>query len=299
MVDVLDETKIAEVPLCEIDVPNPRKRKRKEFAELTRNISQVGLKRPITINASDKNKLGFGYELVCGEGRLSAYKLLGCKTIPAIILNISKEEQLIRGLVENIARRTPASHELLRDVFQMAKRGHACRHIARTVGLSEAYVRNIQRLLKKGEKKLIESVYKGQVPISTAMIIARTKTSGTQDALVSLYKKGALTSRELKIARQLAEQRLDRENGGQPNWRLTRRKLTTKAMVKYYQEETQRQLQLIQRAEIAKDNLDILVGGMRVLFADGGFKKTLKSEGVDRVPVPLYWLFGPDRADKR
>jgi len=79
------------VPIEQIRVLNPRFRNKKKFQQIVTSIQNLGLKRPITINASNgKNKKS--YDLVCGQGRLEAYVALGQEEIPAIIVNVSKEE---------------------------------------------------------------------------------------------------------------------------------------------------------------------------------------------------------------
>jgi len=45
-----------------------------------------------------------------------AFTALGYKEIPAIVVEISKEERLLRSLVENMARRLPAPLELINEI---------------------------------------------------------------------------------------------------------------------------------------------------------------------------------------
>ena len=73
------------IPIDKIKILNPRGRNKKRFEQIVSNISQLGLKRPITVS-QNKNKLGYeSFDLICGQGRLEAFKALGQTEIPAII----------------------------------------------------------------------------------------------------------------------------------------------------------------------------------------------------------------------
>jgi ParB family chromosome partitioning protein len=70
--------------------PNqPRKEFNKEsLKELSSSIESRGLINPISVK-----RVGDGYELICGERRLKAFKLAGIKKINAIIDFLSEEYQ--------------------------------------------------------------------------------------------------------------------------------------------------------------------------------------------------------------
>ena len=57
---------------------------------------------PITVSLRENEPAGPKYDLVCGQGRMEAFIALGHLEIPAIVVEISKEERLIRSLVENM-----------------------------------------------------------------------------------------------------------------------------------------------------------------------------------------------------
>jgi Complex I intermediate-associated protein 30 (CIA30)/ParB-like nuclease domain len=101
-----DEVKL--IPIEKIRILNPRHRDQKRFEQIVQSIKNLGLKVPIQVSIrSDSEPEGSGYDLICGQGRIEAFIALGHKEIPAIVVEISKEERLIRSLVENIARRYP------------------------------------------------------------------------------------------------------------------------------------------------------------------------------------------------
>jgi len=67
--------------------------------ELAKSMKQEGLIQPITVR-----KVGTAYELVVGERRLRAARLLGWETIDARIIDISDEDAAVKGLIENLQR---------------------------------------------------------------------------------------------------------------------------------------------------------------------------------------------------
>ena len=96
--------KIKMVPIDRIDVLNPRTRNKRQHREIVDSIKTVGLKRPITV--SRKKAAGSPrYDLVCGEGRIEAFRMLGKTEIPAIVIEASEADCLVMSLVENIGDR--------------------------------------------------------------------------------------------------------------------------------------------------------------------------------------------------
>src|ERR1700683_3309757 len=110
-----DEIKM--IPIDQIRILNPRYRDRKKFEAIIQSIKNLGLKKPIQVSLrSAHEEKGPRYDLVCGQGRIEAYMALGYKEIPAIIVEVSKEERLLRSLVENMARRLPPPLALMNEI---------------------------------------------------------------------------------------------------------------------------------------------------------------------------------------
>lgn len=92
------------IPVSRITVLNPRARNKRQHREIVNNIEAIGLKRPITVSRRP-GPGGPRFDLVCGEGRLEAFQMLGQSEIPAIVIDASESDCLVMSLVENIARR--------------------------------------------------------------------------------------------------------------------------------------------------------------------------------------------------
>jgi ParB family chromosome partitioning protein len=135
-------SKVQLVPIDKITVINSRRRNRKVFEGIVRSISQLGLKRPITV-IRRASPGGETFDLVCGEGRMEAFKVLRQTEIPALVIEATTEEALVMGLVENVARRQHRAIDLLQDVEGMKRRGHSIEQIAHKTDLSPDYVRGV------------------------------------------------------------------------------------------------------------------------------------------------------------
>lgn len=107
------------IPIDRIDVLNPRDRNKRVFEEIVGNIKTIGLKKPITVTPRTGEDGAERYLLVCGEGRLSAFRSLGEAEIPALVVTVNDEDAFIMSLSENIARRQCRPLEILAGIKQL------------------------------------------------------------------------------------------------------------------------------------------------------------------------------------
>lgn len=280
------------VPVDRIRVLNPRVRNKRNFQAIVENISQVGLKRPITVSLRrDQADSGPRYDLVCGQGRLEAFVQLGRTAIPAIIINADESDCLVMSLVENCARRQHRAIDLLEDIATLRKRGYDDQQIAAKIGVTGAWVNMIGGLLERGEQRLIAAVEKGLMPVSLAVEIAKADDEGIQRALTQAYTEKQLKGRKLVAVRRLLEQRrkLGKEVKESPFGRKdgAKRPPTGEMMVRIYRREADRQRILIKKAEVAQSRLLFVVEAMRALRADENFVNLLRAEGLDAMPSYL------------
>jgi ParB family chromosome partitioning protein len=284
MTDIPDS--VTMVPIARVEVLNSRDRNMKVFEEIVENIRTIGLKKPITVTERDGADGKPAFLLVCGEGRLNAFRLLGETHIPALVVNVSDEDAFIMSLAENIARRGHRPLEILADIELLLAREYTIDDIIQNTGLSQKYVRDIVFLLEKGEERLIEAVQHGTIPLTTALEIARAKNDDDDlgDMLEEAYKTGQLKGHQITDAKRLIEKR--REKGPKS---ATRPKLPNSAhsLVKTYQKEVARQHKMVLKAEHAQQQLLLVVQGLKSLFADENFVTLLRAEGLDSLPKYL------------
>jgi ParB family chromosome partitioning protein len=175
--------KVQIISVDKINVANPRTRNQKAFGLIVDSIASVGLKKPITVALRGPKNSDNPYDLVCGQGRLEAFKSLGETQIPAIVIDVAEEEAMVMSLVENLARRQHQPLELLHDIGVLKKRRYSDATIAKKTGLSYEYVHAICHLLEEGEERLLAAVESGQIPVSVAIDIAEADEEGVQEAL--------------------------------------------------------------------------------------------------------------------
>lgn len=97
------DRKLLLLPSEEIRLHKDRQRKNIDRAALTElmiSIAQVGLIEPLVVR-----KLPEGYELIAGERRLRACRLLGHREIPCVVMQAGEERCAILALSENLQRR--------------------------------------------------------------------------------------------------------------------------------------------------------------------------------------------------
>jgi ParB family chromosome partitioning protein len=113
--------------------------------ELATSIKALGLIQPITVRKIDFNK----YQLISGERRLRASKLVGLKTVPAYIRIANDNESLMMALVENIQRHDldpieiALSYQRLIEEIKLTQE-----QMSERVGKKRSTISNYLRLLK-------------------------------------------------------------------------------------------------------------------------------------------------------
>lgn len=274
------------IPIAQINIVNPRVRNRKSFRELVENIGTLGLKRPITVSRRDEAGRPV-FDLVCGQGRVEAFIELGEVEIPALVIQATPEDCMVRSLVENCARRQHRAIDLLHDIGGMKRRGYGDAEIAKKTGLSLEYVRGVGRLLAQGEQRLLRAVESGHIPVSVAVEIAEADDTGVQEALRQAYEKKLLRGRRLLIAKRIVESRRRRGRLLARSKSRSNGKPSSRSLVKAYREDTDRKRILIRKADATRNRLIFITHAIRELLDDERFLAVLKTEKLDSVPRKL------------
>jgi ParB family chromosome partitioning protein len=282
----VNKTEIENIPIAEIRVVNPRTRSKGRFQEIVASIDAVGLKKPITVSRREVESDGTRYDLVCGQGRMEACRALGEMTIPAVVTDASREEQLVMSLVENFARRPPSNRDLLREVRSLRERKYKAEEIARKIGLDRTYIHGIIHLLEHGEEGLAQAVEAGRLPISVAVKIATGNDHEVQQALAEAYENGDLRGDKLRSARRVISLRISKlRKAGKIA--QTRRKLTGEGLVREYKDRMREQRQLVKKANLTKERLLLLMSAVRRLMQDEHFATLLRAESLVDMPEQL------------
>ncbi|MGB5497599.1 MAG: ParB/RepB/Spo0J family partition protein [Maribacter sp.] len=135
-----------DVDAIEVNPFQPRSNFNDEaLQELASSIRELGVIQPITVRKLDFNK----FQLVSGERRFRASKLIGLETIPAYIRIANDQESLEMALVENIQRQDldpieiALSYQRLIDEIQLTQE-----KLSERVGKKRSTITNYMRLLR-------------------------------------------------------------------------------------------------------------------------------------------------------
>lgn len=283
--------RIEMIPISRITVLNPRARNKRQHREIVNNIEAIGLKRPITVSRREGTS-GPRYDLVCGEGRLEAFQMLGQTEIPAVVIEASENECLVMSLVENIARRTPRPIDIMREIGALRSRGYNDAAIGEKIGVGASWVNMIVSLLERGEERLVAAVETGLIPITLAMEISKAETEEAQNLLLDAYETGKLRGKKLAAVRRMLDMRMRSQRKGLlPTGRLGRkassRRLTAADLMEIYQREAEKQRLLVKKSDFTQTRLLFIVEALKDLLADDGFVNLLRAEGLATMPRAL------------
>jgi len=274
------------IPVDAIQVLNPRARNRRQHREIVDNIAAVGLKRPITVSRR-KTENAVRYDLVCGEGRLEAFRMLGESDIPAVVIDVAEAECLVMSLVENIARRQHRPIDLMAEIGNLAKRGYGDAEIAEKIGYSRSWVNDVVMLLERGEERLVAAVEAGLIPIAMATEIAQAESEEAQSILMEAYESGKIRGKKLAAVRRLLDLRLRKRkeaNKKGPGRHAHSKRPTAADLLRVYQRAADSQRLLARKADFTQARLLFIVEAMKDLLTDEGFTTLLRAEGLATMP---------------
>ncbi len=163
------------------------------IAELADSIRQHGLIQPIIVRP-----MGAGYQIVAGERRWRACRMLGMSEIPAIIKDFTDPETAQIALIENIQREDlnpieeAAAFRSLMDEYSMTQE-----ELSKAVGRSRSAIANSVRLLNLPEE-IIEMLRKRELSAGQAKAISAAETEEEMIAIAKDAAAGKITVRGIE-----------------------------------------------------------------------------------------------------
>lgn len=174
-----------------------------ELRDLANSIREFGILQPLVVTKiieETESGTDVRYELIAGERRLRASKLVGLERVPAIVKNVQLDrERLEMAIVENVQRanlnpiEAAKAYNRLQDEFKLTQR-----EIAVRIGKSREAIANTMRLLNL-PTQMQEALSRGQLSESQARLLLSVEDIAQQQSLFEDILKNSLSVRELRI----------------------------------------------------------------------------------------------------
>lgn len=134
-------------------IPNPNQpRKRFDFdglEELAQSIRENGILQPITVRSTQDKK----FELIAGERRLRAARLVGMTKIPALVIDMPQKDSALFALIENLQRQDLSFFEEAEAIETLITDYKMSRDdVAKKLSIAQSTLSNKLRILKLPEE---------------------------------------------------------------------------------------------------------------------------------------------------
>ena len=164
---------VKQVPLAQIGANPDQPRKtftESELSDLAASIREKGVLQPILLRTVTGRP--YMYEIVAGERRFRASKIAGLNEIPALVKVLDDSNAREIAFIENVQRENLNPIEEANAYKNLME---CCDYelgdVARLIGKSDSYIRNMLRLTSLSES-LQEMVARGELSASHARTIA-------------------------------------------------------------------------------------------------------------------------------
>jgi ParB family transcriptional regulator, chromosome partitioning protein len=174
--------------------------------ELKRSIQEKGVIQPITVR-----RVQGGYQLISGERRVRAARSAGLAKIPAYIIRVDTDEEMLElALIENLQRERLNPIEIAISYRRLIEECSLTQEeVAQRIGKDRSTVTNMLRLLKLPDT-IQTAVRKGELSGGHARALAGLEDSAKQLAVFKKVTSRALSVRQLE---SLLRERVERTSG--------------------------------------------------------------------------------------
>jgi len=181
----------------------PRKTfKNEALEELADSIKTYGVIVPLLLQ-----KAATGYELVNGERRWRAARKAGLKEVPAVVRELTEEENAMFAIIENLQREDLNTIEEATAFHQIIQRyGMTQESVAKAVGKSRPYIANTLRTLSM-QLEIVDFLRQGDLTLGHANALGAVKDPGLQLQLAKKIVEDGLSVREAERLAALTEKK--------------------------------------------------------------------------------------------
>ncbi|MGN0552993.1 MAG: ParB/RepB/Spo0J family partition protein [Oscillospiraceae bacterium] len=163
------------------------------IANLAESIRENGLIQPIVVRKS-----AMGYQIIAGERRWRACRMLGMNEITAVVKEYDDEQVAKAALIENIQRENlnpieeAAAYKDLMEKYDMTQE-----QLSKVIGKSRSSIANSVRMLEMPES-IQQLLISGKLSIGQAKAIASAKDEETMEMIARQASDGKLTVRGIE-----------------------------------------------------------------------------------------------------
>lgn len=164
-----------------------------KLSELVASIKEKGVLQPILVRKS-----GTDYEVIAGERRLKAARILNLENVPVVIKTATDREALVLALVENIQREDlnpieeAQSFKKLVEDFNFSQED-----VAKSVGKDRSTVSNLMRLLRLPDN-IQRGIFTGEISTGHARALLTIEDKSLQEKIFNEVVAGGLSVREIE-----------------------------------------------------------------------------------------------------
>lgn len=194
-----EENKGNDVLLLSVDKINtnqdqPRKVfGQEQLEELAQSIQKYGIVQPLVV-VKKENK----YELVAGERRLRAAKLIGLNEVPVIVKEYDEQSKNEISLIENIQREDLNTLEqAMAYKYIIDKYGITQEQLAKNLGKSRCSITNSLRILKLSDK-VKEYIKNDQLSEGHCKVLVSVENEELQNLLAQKVVVNGMSVRQLE-----------------------------------------------------------------------------------------------------
>jgi ParB family chromosome partitioning protein len=195
--------------------PNPFQARQRfsdeELQELAESIKHQGILSRIRIRPHPQKEEK--YQLVYGERRLRAVKLLGWTMVPCESAPYTDDELIEMGLAENLQREDldPLDEaRLFRDLLDRSDKQYSVRSLATRIGKHKNYIEERLNLLRLPDD--VQQILQEQPKVSLRALIeiAKLPTEQAREPLVQQLRLGMMSTEDIRIIVQEVLSRLQK-----------------------------------------------------------------------------------------
>ncbi len=190
--------------------------KHNDLEALICSIKEYGILQPLVVNKDGQNS----YELIAGERRLRAAKMLNMAQVPVIIVNHQNSDKLVVALIENIQRQDLNPVEKAYGFKKLIEEFNFTQEeIAKKVGISRSAVANTLRLLNL-PTAILSALSDGQITEGHGRLILSVSDPKKQIILFNRIVSGAYSIKDTQKLVQYIYKKIKQDRGDNQNFEL-------------------------------------------------------------------------------